>query len=197
MATALITGASSGLGEEFARQLARENYDLVLTARREDRLKVVAAEAIKLGSSKVEVIACDLGQPDAATNLHRQISERGLEIDYLVNNAGFGTHGIFHNLPLDREVEEINLNVTSLVSMTRLFLEGMVARRRGTIINVASTAAFQPVPYMATYAATKSFVTRGARRKAPGRYAALPLNMPPAMRATSDRGVKRVDCAMT
>ena len=185
MATALITGASSGLGEEFARQLARENYDLVLTARREDRLKVVAAEAIKLGSSKVEVIACDLGQPDAATNLHRQISERGLEIEYLVNNAGFGTHGIFHNLPLEREVEEINLNITSLVAMTRLFLEGMVARRRGTIINVASTAAFQPVPYMATYRPTKSFVldfseavAYEAKSSGVDRHGALPRSHP-------------------
>jgi short-subunit dehydrogenase len=158
MATALITGASSGLGEEFARQLARENYDLVLTARREDRLHAVAAEAKKLGAAKVEVIAADLGQPDAASKLHRQVGERGLEIDCLINNAGFGTHGIFHKLPLEREVEQINLNITSLVAMTRLFLDGMVARRRGIIINVASTAAFQPVPYMATYGASKSFV---------------------------------------
>jgi short-subunit dehydrogenase len=158
MATALITGASSGLGEEFARQLARENYDLVLTARREDRLKAVAAEAMKLGSSKVEVIASDLGQPNAATKLHNQVAECGIEIECLINNAGFGTHGIFHKLPLEREVEEINLNITSVVAMTRLFLDGMVARGHGTIINVASTAAFQPVPYMATYAATKSFV---------------------------------------
>jgi hypothetical protein len=158
MATALITGASSGLGEEFARQLARENYDLVLTARREDRLKAVAAEAMKLGSSKVEVIASDLGQADAAAKLHQQVTQRGIEIECLVNNAGFGTHGIFHKLPLDREIEEINLNITALVAMTRLFLDGMVARRRGTIINVASTAAFQPVPYMATYGASKSFV---------------------------------------
>jgi hypothetical protein len=158
MATALITGASSGLGEEFARQLARENYDLVLTARREDRLKAVAAEALKLGSSKVEVIASDLGQPDAATKLYQQVSARGIEIECLVNNAGFGTHGMFHKLPLERELEEINLNISALVSLTRLFLEGMVARRRGIIINVASTAAFQPVPYMATYGATKSFV---------------------------------------
>jgi short-subunit dehydrogenase len=158
MATALITGASSGLGEEFARQLARENYDLVLTARREDRLKAVAAEALKLGSSKVEVIASDLGQPHAAAKLHQQVTQRGIEIDCLVNNAGFGTHGIFHKLPLDRELEELDLNIKALVALTRLFLDGMVTRRRGTIINVASTAAFQPVPYMATYAATKAFV---------------------------------------
>ena len=158
MATALITGASSGLGEEFARQLARENYDLVLTARREERLKAVAAEAIKLGSSKVEVIASDLGQRGAAQELYREVSARGLSIECLVNNAGFGTHGIFHKLPLEREVDEIDLNITALVSLTRLFIDGMVTRRRGTIINVASTAAFQPVPYMATYAATKAFV---------------------------------------
>jgi short-subunit dehydrogenase len=158
MATALITGASSGLGEEFARQLARENYHLVLTARREDRLKTVAAEAIKLGSSKVEVITSDLGHANAATELHRQIADRGIEIECLINNAGFGTHGIFHKMPLGREIEEINLNVTALVALTRLFLPGMVERRRGTIINVASTAAFQPVPYMATYGASKSFV---------------------------------------
>jgi len=158
MATALVTGASSGLGEEFARQLARENYDLVLTARREERLKAVAAEAIRLGSSKVEVIASDLGQRGAAQELYREVSARGIAIECLVNNAGFGTHGIFHKMPLDREVEEIDLNITALVSLTRLFIEGMVARRRGTIINVASTAAFQPIPHMATYAATKAFV---------------------------------------
>ncbi len=167
MATALITGASSGLGEEFARQLARENYDLVLTARREDRLHAVAAEAKKLGAAKVEVIAADLGQPDAASKLHRQVGERGLEIDCLINNAGFGTHGIFHKLPLEREIEQINLNITSLVAMTRLFLDGMVARRRGIIINVASTAAFQPVPYMATYGASKSFVLDFSPRPSP------------------------------
>jgi short-subunit dehydrogenase len=158
MATALITGASSGLGEEFARQLARENYDLVLTARREDRLKAVAAKAIRLGSSKVEVIASDLGQPNAPTELHRQITERGIEIECLINNAGFGTHGIFHKMPLAREIEEINLNIGAVISLTRLFLQGMVERRRGNIINVASTAGFQPVPYMATYGASKSFV---------------------------------------
>src|SRR5262249_40055281 len=132
MATALITGASSGLGEEFARQLARENYDLVLTARREDRLKTVAEEAVRLGSSKAQVITSDLGRPDGAATLFKQVSDRGLEIEYLVNNAGFGTHGTFHKAPLDREVEEINLNVTALVSLTRLFLDGMVTRRRGT-----------------------------------------------------------------
>lgn len=158
MATALITGASSGLGEEFARQLAREKYDLVLTARREDRLRSAAAQARELGAARVEVIASDLGRPGAAQELHQEIGRRGIEIDYLVNNAGFGTHGLFHELPLDRELEQIDLNASALVALTRLFLPGMIRRGRGTVINVASTAAFQPVPYMATYAATKAFV---------------------------------------
>ncbi len=158
MPTALITGASSGLGEEFARQLARENYDLVLAARREDRLRAVAEQAKGLGSPRAEVISSDLGKPGAAQALYRQIGERGLEIDYLVNNAGFGTHGQFQHLPLEREIEEIDLNVSALVALTRLFLAAMVERKRGTVVNVASTAAFQPVPYMATYGATKAFV---------------------------------------
>jgi short-subunit dehydrogenase len=158
VATALITGASSGLGEEFSRQLAREKYDLVLTARREDRLKSAADEARRLGSTRVEVIAADLCRSGAAQGLHEEIGRRGIEIDYLVNNAGFGTHGLFHQLPLDRELEQVELNVSSLVALTRLVLPAMIGRGRGTVLNVASTAAFQPVPYMATYAATKAFV---------------------------------------
>lgn len=158
MPTALITGASSGLGEEFARQLARENYQLVLTARREDRLNSVAGEAKSLGAPNVHVIAADLSRTDAPTEVHRRIAERGIEIDYLVNNAGFGTHGLFHELPLEREIEEINLNVTSLVALTGLLIPAMVKRGRGTVINVSSSGGFQPVPYMATYGATKAFV---------------------------------------
>lgn len=158
MPTALVTGASSGLGEEFARQLARERYDLVLVARREERLNAVAAEAKSLGSANVHVIASDLARAESPWELHRQVTERGLEIDYLVNNAGFGTNGLFHQLPLEREIEQINLNVTSLVALTGLLVPAMVKRRRGTIINVSSTGAFQPVPYMAVYGATKAFV---------------------------------------
>jgi uncharacterized protein len=158
MATALITGASSGLGEEFARQLAREKYDLVLAARREDRLQAVAAEARNLGAANVTVVASDLGKPGAAEALMRKIEGAGIQLGYLVNNAGFGTHGRFEQLPFEREVEEIDLNVTALVALTRLVLPAMVARRQGTIINVASTAAFQPLPWMATYGATKAFV---------------------------------------
>ncbi|HTT76016.1 MAG TPA: SDR family oxidoreductase [Candidatus Binataceae bacterium] len=158
MATALITGASSGLGEVFAYQLARKGYDLVLTARREGRLANVAAKARESGAKRVEIIVSDLSHRDAPAAIIRELEARSLQIDYLVNNAGFGTSGRFNQLPLQRELEEIDLNVSALVALTRLLLPAMVERRSGTIINVASTAAFQAVPYMSTYAATKAFV---------------------------------------
>jgi short-subunit dehydrogenase len=156
--TALITGASSGLGEQFAYALGREHYDLVLAARREDRLAAVAGRARTAGAGAVRIIRADLAQRETPAALHQQLTTDGVQVDYLVNNAGFGTTGRFHVLPLERELEEVELNVTSLVATTRLFLPAMVERRRGTIINVASTAAFQPTPYMATYGATKAFV---------------------------------------
>jgi len=158
MATALITGASSGLGEQFALQLAREKLDLVLVARRDDRLKAVADEATRLGASKVSVIASDLTGYDSAKALYTKVEGQGIQVDYLVNNAGFGTRGRFDRLPIEREIAEIELNVTALVALTRLFLPAMVARHAGTIVNVASTAGFVPVPFMATYGATKAFV---------------------------------------
>lgn len=158
MATALVTGASSGLGEQFARSLAAEKYDLVLVARREDRLKAVAESAGRLGAGKVKIIAADLTGHQAAAALHRQVTNAGIEIEYLVNSAGFGTRGRFDALPIEREIEEIELNVTALVALTRLFLPAMVARRKGTIINLSSVGGFAPVPYMATYGATKAFV---------------------------------------
>lgn len=156
--TALITGASSGLGEQFAYALAQQKYDLVLTARRADRLAAVAGKARKLGAGMVKVISADLARRDTPTEIFTQIEALRLHIDYLVNNAGFGTSGRFDRLPLARELEELDLNVSGLVAMTRLFLPAMVARHRGTIINVASTAAFQALPFMATYAASKAFV---------------------------------------
>lgn len=158
MATALVTGASSGLGEEFAYALGRQHYDLLLTARREDRLAAVAGRARSLGADSVRIIRADLAQREAPASLHEQLVTDGVNVDYLVNNAGFGTTGNFHRLAFDRELEEVDLNVTAVVAMTRLFLPAMVERRRGTIINVASTAAFQATPYMATYGATKAFV---------------------------------------
>ncbi|HUA35323.1 MAG TPA: SDR family oxidoreductase [Candidatus Binataceae bacterium] len=158
MTTALITGASSGLGEEFAYQLAREHHDLALVARRKDRLESVALKARELGAKKVAIFAADLSAPGALAQLHTDVTAAGLEIGYLVNNAGFGTHGTFCELPMEREIEEIELNVTALVALCRLFAPAMASRKSGTIINVASTAAFQPVPWMATYGATKAFV---------------------------------------
>jgi uncharacterized protein len=158
MATALITGASSGLGEEFAYQLAREHSDLALVARRKDRLESVASKSRELGAKNVTIFAADLSAPGAPAQLHAEVTTAGLQIDYLVNNAGFGTHGTFTELPIEREIEEIDLNVSALVALCRLFAPAMAARRSGTIINVASTAAFQPVPWMATYGATKAFV---------------------------------------
>ncbi len=158
MTTALITGASSGLGAEFARQLAREKYDLILTARRTGRLNAVAEEAKGLGAPTVRVIPSDLAPAPAAGVLYDRLTGEGVAVDYLVNNAGFGTRGRFDRLELERELEQIGLNVGALVALTRLFLPAMVERGHGTIINVASTAAFQPIPFMATYGATKAFV---------------------------------------
>jgi short-subunit dehydrogenase len=155
---ALITGASSGLGEEFALQLAAEKRPLVLVARREDRLRAVAERARSAGAPEVLIVAADLTRGDAPTDIRQRVDAAKVAVDYLVNNAGFGTHGPFDSAPLDREIEEINLNIAALVALTRLFVPAMVANRSGTIINVASTAAFQPVPWMATYAATKAFV---------------------------------------
>ena len=158
MAAALVTGASAGIGEQFAYGLAREHYELVLVARREERLRQVAERARMLGSGRVLTLAADLAHRETPAALHRQLANQNVAIDYLVNNAGFGTRGGFAELPIERELEEIDLNVSALVALTRLFLPAMVARRSGTIINVASTAGYQPVPYMANYAATKAYV---------------------------------------
>ncbi|MBF6569043.1 MAG: SDR family oxidoreductase [Candidatus Binataceae bacterium] len=158
MPTALITGASAGIGEEFAYALARDRFELVLTARREDRLRQVAERATAQGASAVHVIAADLARRETPAAIFDQVERENLRVDYLVNNAGFGTRGRFSDQPLDRELEEIDLNVTALVALTRKFLPPMIARHHGTIINVASTAGFQPLPFMATYAATKAFV---------------------------------------
>jgi uncharacterized protein len=158
MATALITGSSSGIGEEFAYELARQHYDLVLVARRQERLNVVASKSRELGSNRTEIVPIDLARFGAPAELQAHLAAASIEVDYLINNAGFGTTGRFDRLPLEREIEEIELNVSALVALTRLFLPSMIERRHGTIINVASTAAFQPVPYMATYGATKAFV---------------------------------------
>jgi short-subunit dehydrogenase len=155
---ALITGASSGIGEAFARRIARDGRHLALVARREDRLAALAREIEGAHGIRVHVIAQDLLQPGAVPALLSAVDRRGLAVDWLVNNAGFGTLGRLETLPVEGELDEIRLNVEVLVELTSRCLPGMVARRRGAVVNVASVAAFTPSPYMATYAATKAFV---------------------------------------
>lgn len=157
MAT-LITGASSGLGAEYARQFAARHHDLVLVARREQALTALADELRAAHGIAVTVIAQDLSTPESAEQLHSRTSDLGIEIDILVNNAGFGTHGDVVDADPHRLADEIQLNCGTLVGLTARYLPAMRARRRGTIINIASTASFQPVPHMAVYAATKAFV---------------------------------------
>jgi short-subunit dehydrogenase len=159
---ALITGASSGIGECFARALAARDRNLVLVARSEDKLEALAAELRRRHSVEVEPVAMDMSGATGegpSTRLAPLLSERRLGIDLLVNNAGFGARGEFWKLPLARQSEMLRLNIQALVELTHLLLPAMVAQRRGGIINVSSTAGFQPVPYTTIYAATKAFVT--------------------------------------
>ena len=158
MNTTLITGASSGIGAAFARKLASLGRNVFVVARSEDKLIALCNELGRLTSIRAQYMAVDLRQPEGRLQLVEEIEKRGLEIDTLINNAGFGSMGDFAKLDLERELEMIDLNITAVVDLTKRFLGPMRERKRGTIINVASTAGFQPVPYMATYAATKAFV---------------------------------------
>jgi short-subunit dehydrogenase len=153
---ALVTGASSGIGEEFARQLAKKGYDVVLVARRRDRLEKLAAEFSQAQGTISEVLEADLGTTEGVISVEKRLAQG--DIDLVVNNAGFPTHGEFTSLPIHRELEEVDVNIKALVRLTHAALAPMVQRKRGTIINVGSTGSFQPVPYMSTYAATKAFV---------------------------------------
>ncbi len=158
MNTTLITGASSGIGAAFARKLAALGRNVLLVARSEDKLIALCNELGRQTSIRAQYVALDLEQPEAAAQLFEETQKRELEIDMLINNAGFGSMGDFAKLDLNRELEMLQLNIAALVDLTHRFLLPMRERKRGTIINVASTAAFQAVPYMATYAATKAFV---------------------------------------
>ena len=149
----LITGASAGLGVEFARQCAARGDEVILIARRKDRLNKLAAE---LG--KAHVIAADLGKPNSPAKLLEEIKSRGLWVRTLINNAGFGLRGRFDALPLARQLEMIDLNIRSLTNLTFIVIDDMRAHGGGSILNVASTAAFQPGPNMAVYFATKAYV---------------------------------------
>lgn len=154
---ALITGASSGIGAEFARQLAASGTNLVLTARRADRLEALADKLHLDHGVQVEIFPADLEQSTAPAEIHRFVAAKNIEIGLLVNNAGYGSFGEFSTLDGDREASMVNVNCTAVVRLTHLFLPGMIARKKGDILIVASTASFQPIPYLATYAATKVF----------------------------------------
>jgi short-subunit dehydrogenase len=158
MPTALITGASSGIGAAFARQLAREKNDLVLVARRADRLEALAQELEAAHGIKATVLPADLGRTEAPAEVAAELAKRGIKVDLLINNAGLGHHAAFLDAAPQADHQMIDLNITALVALTRQFLPGMVERGQGGVINVASTAAFQPIPFMAVYAATKAFV---------------------------------------
>jgi uncharacterized protein len=154
---ALVTGASSGIGVELARQLARDGHDLVLSARSVTPMQALAAELETYGADAV-VIPADLAQAGAAAALVSEIETRGLQIDVLINNAGLGAIGRFDQIDPSRISEMLEVNVVALTEFTRLLLPGMVARRRGKVMLLASTASFQPGPRMAAYFATKAYV---------------------------------------
>lgn len=154
--TALITGASAGFGAVYARAFAARGHDLVLVARRTDRLETLAAELS--GQVTVTVLPCDLTAPDAAKDLVADLDARGIEVEVLVNNAGAGTYGPFAGEDLDQVTREVTLNVTALTQLTLLLWPRLLASGRGVLVDVASTAGFQPLPYIAVYAATKAYV---------------------------------------
>ena len=152
----VITGASSGIGAAFARKLAARGRNVLLVARSEDKLTALCSELGRLTSIRAQYLTLDLEQPEAAAQLFEETQKRELEVDMLINNAGFGSMGDFAKLDLNRELDMLQLNIRALVDLTHRFLLPMRERKRGTIINVASTAGFQGVTYMATYAATKA-----------------------------------------
>jgi short-subunit dehydrogenase len=158
MKTALITGASLGIGLEFARVFAKEKNNLVLVARSKDKLEVLAGELRKDFDVTVKVIAADLSDMNAVQNVYDTCKKEGIEIEYLINNAGFGRFGFFAEDDWEKTGQMIDLNIKALTKFCRMFLPDMIARKSGKILNVASTAAFQPGPVMAVYCASKSYV---------------------------------------
>jgi uncharacterized protein len=158
MTTALITGASSGIGETFARELAASKTNLVLVARSQAKLEQLATELSSKYQIKTTVIPQDLTQTAAGQVVFEKVKAQGLRIDTLINNAGFGDYGAFSDRPLSKLLEMVQLNIAAVVELTGLFLPLMQERKQGEIINVSSIAGFQPLPYMSVYAATKAFV---------------------------------------
>ncbi len=158
MKTALITGASSGIGEKFARELAAKKTNLVLVARSQDKLEQLARELTEQYQIQTEVIVKDLTEVAAGQAVFDAVQAKGLFIDLLVNNAGFGDYGTFSDRPLNKQMAMVQLNITAVVELTGLFLPLMQQKSSGAIINISSIAGFQPIPYMSVYAATKAFV---------------------------------------
>jgi uncharacterized protein len=156
--TALVTGSSSGIGADIARELAKRGYGLTLVARREDRLKALADELAQAYNVRAEVIAADLTDADSRGAIPAEVERRGLTVDILVNNAGFSTMGAVQNGTRDSELAMVRTNMEAVVDLCTLFVPGMVTRQRGAILNTASTAAFQPLPGQAVYGASKAFV---------------------------------------
>lgn len=154
----LVTGASSGIGRELARCFARDGSDCILLARSEEALWDLAESLETNFGITAHVLPADLSEPDAADQIQGELDEQGLSVDVLVNNAGFGARGHFADLDRERQVDMIQVNVTALTDLTRCLLPSMLERDRGGILNVASTAAFQPGPTMSVYYATKAYV---------------------------------------
>jgi short-subunit dehydrogenase len=202
--TTIVTGASSGLGAEFARQLAARGSDLVLVARRADRLEALADELTRAHGITVTTIARDLGQPDAGRTLRAELESRGIYATGLVNNAGFGTHSAFADEDPERLQGMVALNVGALVDLSRAYFEPLAAAETGFLINVASLLGFQPTPYMSVYGATKAFVlnfTEGLWAEARGTRLRVLAVCPGAMDTefydaagsdTADYGTKRL-----
>jgi uncharacterized protein len=158
MPTAMITGASSGLGREMSKVFAKHHYDLILVSRREDVLLNLAKELMQEYAIIVHVFTSDLSHPEAAEKIARYVQTEGLVVDVLINNAGLGEYGCFPDASPEKITEMVMVNMHSLTLLTRLLLPGMLARRSGKVLNIASTVAFQPQPLLAVYAATKAYV---------------------------------------
>jgi hypothetical protein len=156
--TALVTGASAGLGAELSRLFAADGHDVVLVARRRDNLEALAGELEKQHGIRATVMPEDLTDPGAPEGITKALGEHGIDVEFLVNNAGFGTSGPFATADLGRELAMVSVNVTTLVHLTRRLLPAMIARKSGRILNLGSTAGFLPGPFMAGYYASKAFV---------------------------------------
>jgi short-subunit dehydrogenase len=158
VSTALITGASSGIGADLARVFARSGWDLILTARNEDALNEIATALRGATGRAITVVTADLSLDGAANVIFTRVAELRLQVDALVNNAGFASHGCFWDIPASTDIGELHVNIVALTHLSKLFLPPMIARRNGYVLNVASTAAYQPGPLMAVYYATKAYV---------------------------------------